>query len=105
MGLKSADINTDIQESDNPNMLRFRLEPEHFYIPGKIYQYNLPLGDRFYNLIVSKYNQRIYALSGICPYDLGTNLGEGVIFNNKLYCPHHGDAFNIETGETEYGPC
>ena len=26
------------------------------------------------------------------------------MFNNKLYCPHHGCAFNIITGTVEYGP-
>ncbi len=33
-----------------------------------------------------------------------TNLSDGIIFGNKLYCPKHGCAFDATTGIVEYCP-
>ncbi len=27
-----------------------------------------------------------------------------MVFNDKLYCPHHGCVFDIKSGSIEYGP-
>lgn len=29
---------------------------------------------------------------------------EAIIFGDKLYCPHHGCAYDIKSGSVEYGP-
>ena len=29
---------------------------------------------------------------------------DAIVFNDKLYCPHHGCAYNITSGSVEYGP-
>lgn len=43
-------------------------------------------------------------MGGLCTYDLETPLKDSIVFNDKLYCPKHGCAFDIETGTVELAP-
>ena len=42
--------------------------------------------------------------SGLDTYDGSTRLIDGICFENKLYSPMNGSAYNIATGEVELGP-
>ena len=55
-------------------------------------------------MIIIRYKNNLYCLSSTCTYDDNTSLKNGTLFGNKLFCPLHGCAYNIETGGTEYGP-
>ena len=47
---------------------------------------------------------------GKCTYadpleeDADVSFKDALVFNNKLYCPHHGCAFDVTSGLVEYGP-
>lgn len=46
----------------------------------------------------------MYAVGGLCTYDLETPLKDSIIFGDKLYCPKHGCAFDVESGTVELAP-
>ena len=41
---------------------------------------------------------KIHALSNICPHKHAAIIYDGFIEEDKVYCPSHGWAFNLETG-------
>lgn len=55
-------------------------------------------------IVVTRYKGKLYGVGGLCPYDEKAQLGDGIIFNDKLCCPEHGCAFDIESGTVEYPP-
>ena len=57
-----------------------------------------------YEIILIRKGNLVFALGAISPYDGVTNLAGGVVFGNKLYSPRNGEAYNVRTGEVEYGP-
>ena len=60
--------------------------------------------ERKVKLLLVKYKGSFYCLSATCTYDGKTNLGNGMVFGDKLVAPDNGSAYNIQTGMVEYGP-
>jgi nitrite reductase/ring-hydroxylating ferredoxin subunit len=48
-------------------------------------------------------NNKIYALSNICPHQHSTLIYDGFIENGYIVCPAHGWMFSLETGKTLTG--
>ena len=54
----------------------------------------------------------MYGVSGFCTHEdpldekkhTDYTFEDAIVFNDKLYCPHHGCAFCITTGTVEYVP-
>lgn len=46
-----------------------------------------------------KVNNEIFALSNVCPHKHAAIIYDGFIEENKVYCPAHGWAFNLDTGK------
>ena len=65
----------------------------------------MQVGEKFdKEILISKYNDKLYATGNACPhFALPFSYGD-LLFNNKLMCPFHGAAFDIETGKVECGP-
>lgn len=61
-------------------------------------------------IVIVRFEGKLYAVAGLCSYrepfedDTHKTFEEAMVFNNKMYCPHHGCAFDVTTGEVEYGP-
>lgn len=54
-------------------------------------------------VLISKYQDKIYASGNNCSH-YGAPLHTGSLFDNKVVCPWHAAAFNIQTGMIEQGP-
>ena len=37
-----------------------------------------------------RHKNKVYSVGATCTYDLETDLSDGIVFGNKLYCPKHG---------------
>lgn len=68
--------------------------------------------DRDRRVIITRCKGKLYSFLGSCPHvepfdapDVDYSLEESMIFNDKLYCPHHGCIFDIKSGAAEHGPC
>lgn len=61
-------------------------------------------GDNQYPIVLIRWNGKVYAVGGIDTYDGKTRLVDGICFENKLYSPLYGSAYNISSGEVELGP-
>lgn len=48
-------------------------------------------------------NNKIYALSNICPHQHTALIYDGIIENEFVVCPAHGWMFNLKTGRTSTG--
>jgi len=48
-------------------------------------------------------NNKIYALSNICPHQHSTLIYDGFIEDEYIVCPAHGWMFNIKSGKTPTG--
>lgn len=48
-------------------------------------------------------NNKIYALSNICPHQHTALIYDGFIENGYVVCPAHGWMFNLESGNTSDG--
>ncbi len=64
-----------------------------------------------YTILIIRYQGKLFAVGGECTHKDSLDLTEGyktmengISFNDKLMCPHHGCAFDIKTGSVEYGP-
>ncbi len=61
------------------------------------------IGKRFMiddvDVALFKVDGKIFALSNICPHKHAAIIYDGFIEENKIYCPSHGWAFNLETGK------
>ena len=58
-----------------------------------------------YTILIIRYMDKLFAVGGQCtfkdPIDERENnktLEDAICFNDKLLCPHHGCAFDIESG-------
>ncbi|CAD8050095.1 unnamed protein product [Paramecium sonneborni] len=71
---------------------------------GELMPFVIQNGDEDYQIILTRYEGKIYALGSLCPYDLETDLSEGICFGDKLYCPKHGCQFDITNGMVEGPP-
>lgn len=71
---------------------------------GKAYYFERVTDDRVEPIVIARYKGKLYAVGGLCPYDLETPLKDSIVFNDKLYCPKHGCAFDIESGTVELSP-
>lgn len=73
---------------------------------GQIFEFSVKDEEtgKMYPLVLVRHKGKVFVVGGICPYDGKTKLSEGVCFENKLYCPLHGCAFNIHSGEVELAP-
>src|SRR4051794_7832170 len=54
-------------------------------------------------LCVANVDGSICVLDGVCPHE-GGPLGEGTILKNRVVCPWHSYAFDLQTGESEDDP-
>ena len=77
-------------------------------IPGLQESENKSVG-----IVIVRFEGKLYGVSGVCSHrdpldddEEGSNLTfeDAIVFNNKLYCPHHGCAFDVTSGSVEYGP-
>ncbi|KRX10397.1 Rieske [2Fe-2S] iron-sulfur domain [Pseudocohnilembus persalinus] len=57
-----------------------------------------------YPILLVRHKGKVFAVGGVCTYDGKTQLKDGICFENKLYCPLHGCAYNIHNGQTELAP-
>jgi 3-phenylpropionate/trans-cinnamate dioxygenase ferredoxin component len=55
------------------------------------------------DVAVFKVDNRIYALSNICPHQHSPLIYDGLIEDTCVVCPAHGWMFNLETGKTPTG--
>lgn len=62
------------------------------------------IGENNYEIIISRVKGKLHCISATCTYDDKTSLKDGQLFGNKLFCPLHGCAFNVESGTAEYAP-
>lgn len=74
------------------------------YQEGKMYVHKIPLQDGNFEVLVTKLDGEFYAIANTDPYDGNTKLSKGKLFGNKLMSPMNGSAYNVKTGEVEYGP-
>lgn len=57
-------------------------------------------------MAITRVDKKLYAVIGHCPHQepfqqntiQDNNFSDAIIFNDKLYCPHHGCAFDIKSG-------
>lgn len=61
--------------------------------------------------MVARLDGSLYAYLGSCPHrepfdhpDTDYSLKDAMVFNDKMYCPHHGCIFSIKNGSIEHGP-
>ena len=74
------------------------------YQEGKVYVLKIPLAQGSFELLVTKIGEDFFAVANTDPYDGHTKLSKGKLFGNKLMSPKNGTAYNVQTGEVEYGP-
>ena len=55
------------------------------------------------DIAVFKVDNKIYALSNVCPHQHSPLIYEGFLENGCVVCPAHGWMFNLETGKTPAG--
>lgn len=67
-------------------------------IPNKPILIALP---EFENLQITlvKSNDKVFAISNICPHQHRPSLHNGLVENGCIVCPEHGWTFSLETGE------
>jgi nitrite reductase/ring-hydroxylating ferredoxin subunit len=104
MALGDPDAMTEQVQEYLKQMFEIALNPIEDYIENQIYEHTVYLEDRKIKVLVFKYNGIFYATGAYNPYDFSIELKDGLLLHNKLMCPITGSAFNIETGEPEYGP-
>ncbi len=55
------------------------------------------------DVAVFKIDNRIYALSNVCPHQHSPLIYDGFLEDGCVVCPAHGWMFNLETGKTRTG--
>ena len=64
-------------------------------------------GQRFYvndtDVAIFKVDNKIYAVSNVCPHQQATKIFEGFVENNCVVCPLHGWTFNLNDGKLHNG--
>jgi nitrite reductase/ring-hydroxylating ferredoxin subunit len=55
------------------------------------------------DVAVFKIDDRIYALSNVCPHQHSPLIYDGFLEDGCVVCPAHGWMFNLETGKTPTG--
>lgn len=81
-----------------------QLKEASFYKENQIYQHEILIKERKIRVLIIKHQDQFYCLSAIDTYDGKTNLGEGVVFGDKLMSPRNGCAYSIVDGLSEHGP-
>lgn len=72
---------------------------------GQIYPFTVSDGDdKTYEVVIIRFEGKLYCVGGIDTYDGKAKLKDGVCFGNKLYSPLNGSAFNIQNGHPELAP-
>lgn len=65
------------------------------------------IGKRFLiddvDIALFKIDEKVFALSNICPHQHTALIYEGFIEDNCIVCPSHGWKFNVETGKKPSG--
>ncbi|MCB0746688.1 MAG: nitrite reductase (NAD(P)H) small subunit [Ignavibacteriae bacterium] len=65
------------------------------------------IGKRFYikdvDIAIFKVNNKIFAVSNICPHQHASNIYEGFVENECVVCPLHGWTFRLEDGNLTGG--
>jgi nitrite reductase/ring-hydroxylating ferredoxin subunit len=51
------------------------------------------------NLLLFQHDDQIHIINNVCPH-AGASLEKGSIVGNEIFCPWHGIAFNIHSGES-----
>ena len=66
---------------------------------------------RFRRIMVVRVKGKVYACLANCshrdPFEndyTENSLAEAIIFNDKMFCPHHGCVFDVRSGAVEHGP-
>jgi nitrite reductase/ring-hydroxylating ferredoxin subunit len=57
------------------------------------------VGDINKQIVIVKVNDKLYAISNVCPHQHRQSLHKGFVENGCIVCPEHGWTFNLETGE------
>ena len=70
---------------------------------GSLKQIDVSLANTNLQILVTRLDTEIKALSSKCPHALFP-LIQGQVVNDKLYCPLHCATFSIKTGYQQYGP-
>jgi len=52
------------------------------------------------NVVVIKYEENFYALKNTCSHEYAP-LSKGELWDDCIYCPKHGSAFNIKDGKVK----
>jgi len=82
-------------------------EPEGFQKICSIKDLHENAGKRFIvnntEIAVFLIDNKIYALSNICPHQHTALIYDGFIENGYVVCPAHGWMFNLKTGRTSEG--
>jgi nitrite reductase/ring-hydroxylating ferredoxin subunit len=55
------------------------------------------------DVAIFKVDDKIYALSNVCPHQLSPLIYDGFIEDGCIICPAHGWMFSLETGKTPTG--
>jgi len=80
---------------------------EGFYKVCSINQLKDREGKRFIindvDIAVFKVDDKVYALSNVCPHQHTALIYDGYIENEYVTCPVHGWMFNLRTGKTPAG--
>ena len=65
------------------------------------------VGKRFYlndtDIAIFKIENKIFAVSNVCPHQQATKIYEGFIENECVVCPLHGWKFKLKDGKLESG--
>jgi len=77
-------------------------ELENFVRVCALHELNENAGKRFIvddvEVAVFKINEKVFALSNICPHQHSALIYDGFIEDGCVVCPAHGWMFNLETG-------
>ncbi len=81
--------------------------PEGFVKICKIYDLKEEEGKQFFvddvEIALFKINNKVYAISNICPHQKTHLMYDGIIENGYVICPLHGWKFNLKDGRLPNG--
>ena len=77
-------------------------EPEGFTFACLFSDLKEKIGQRFYlndvDVAIFKVDNKIFAVSNICPHQHTSQIYEGYIENDCVFCPLHGWMFRLDNG-------
>ena len=78
-------------------------EPEGFEFACLVSDLKEKVGQRFYlndvDIAIFKVNNKIFAVSNVCPHQHTAQIYEGYIEEECVFCPVHGWMFNLDDGK------